>query len=144
MRLNQNSPIVAALDPELTERLIATRRGFFASTALKLGALASAPLLLAMTSQEAFGQALPSGIVDVLKFALTLEPIEDAFYRSGLEAIPHIQPPTADFSFGWWKPLVAALLEQVARGKRGSLCMNTSLALGGRDQDLTKRHRSIR
>jgi len=86
MTTNQNASIVAALDPDLTERLVAANRGSFSSNALKLGALASAPLVLAVAATNAFGATLPAGIVDVLKFALTLEHIEDAFYRSGLEA----------------------------------------------------------
>jgi len=78
--------ILSTVDPEITDRLVANRREFFRSSALKLGAMASAPLVLAMASQQAFGQELPQEIVDVLTFALTLEHIEDAFYRSGLEA----------------------------------------------------------
>jgi len=85
MQYNNIAPIVSGLDPDLTERLT-SRRGLFSSTAMKLGALASAPLVLAFASQEVFGQDLPAGIVDVLKFALTLEHVEDAFYRSGLDA----------------------------------------------------------
>lgn len=83
--------LLAGVDPEITDRLVANRREFFRSSALKLGALASAPLVLAMASQQAFGQSLPQDIVDVLNYALTLEHIEDAFYRSGLEAnvVPH-------------------------------------------------------
>lgn len=77
--------LLSGIDPEITERLVSNRRQFFKMSALKLGAIASAPVVLAMASQEAFGQDLPQGIVDVLVFALTLEHIEDAFYRSGLE-----------------------------------------------------------
>jgi hypothetical protein len=84
--MTQNSNLLANVDPQITERLVANRREFFRSSALKLGALASAPLVLAAASQQAFGQELPQGIVDVLTYALTLEHIEDAFYRSGLEA----------------------------------------------------------
>jgi hypothetical protein len=82
----QKTNLLASVDPGITERLVANRREFFRSSALKLGALASAPLVLAMASQQAFGQSLPQGIVDVLNYALTLEHIEDAFYRSGLDA----------------------------------------------------------
>ena len=85
MTLLSNS-LFSDIDPEITSRLVSSRREFFRSSALKLGAMASAPVLLAMTAQNAFGQELPKEIVDVLVFALTLEHIEDAFYRSGLDA----------------------------------------------------------
>lgn len=85
MTLNHNS-LLSGIDPEITDRLVANRREFFRSSAIKLGALASAPLVLALASQQAFGQDMPQEITDVLVFALTLEHIEDAFYRSGLEA----------------------------------------------------------
>lgn len=83
MSLNTKT-LLSGIDPEITERLVANRREFFRSSALRLGALASAPLVLAMSAQQAFGQDLPEEIVDVLTFALTLEHIEDAFYRTGL------------------------------------------------------------
>lgn len=84
--MTQTNTLLTGIDPEITERLVANRREFFRSSALKLGALASAPLVLAMASQQAFGQELPAEITDVLVYALTLEHVEDAFYRSGLEA----------------------------------------------------------
>jgi hypothetical protein len=78
--------LLSTVDPEITERLTANDGALLSSSMLKLGALASAPLVLAMASQQAFGQELPAEITDVLVFALTLEHIEDAFYRSGLDA----------------------------------------------------------
>jgi len=83
--MNTNSTILGGLDPDLAKRLVTNRRGLFTNAALSLGALASAPLVLAAASKEVFAQGLPQQIVDTLNFALTLEHIEDAFYRSGLE-----------------------------------------------------------
>ena len=88
---NQNS-LLSGLDPEIVERLSTDRRAFFKRSVAALGILASAPMVLATTAQQAFGQSLPAEIKDVLNYALTLEHIEDFFYRSGLEAdglIPH-------------------------------------------------------
>lgn len=84
MKITNN--LLSTVDPEITERLTANDGALLSSSMLKLGALASGPLVLAMASQQAFGQELPAEITDVLVFALTLEHIEDAFYRSGLDA----------------------------------------------------------
>jgi len=83
---NQTNHLIAGLHPEIKDVLLSSRREFFKSSAVKLGAMASAPVLLAMTVQNAFGQELPQDVVDVLVFALTLEHIEDACNRSGLKA----------------------------------------------------------
>jgi len=83
--MNTNPTLFGQLDPDLVSRLVTNRRGLFARSAKSLGVLASAPLVLAAASKEVFAKELPKQIVDTLNFALTLEYIEDAFYRSALE-----------------------------------------------------------
>ncbi len=81
----ENQTVLNGIDPEIADRLL-SRRGLFTSAASRLGVLATPPLVLAAASRQAFGQALPQNVVDVLLFALTLEHIEDAFYRSAFDA----------------------------------------------------------
>lgn len=83
--MNSTQTILGQLDPDLASRLVGNRRNLFSLAAKSLGALASAPLVLAAVSTEVFSKHLPQQIEDTLVFALTLEHIEDAFYRSGLE-----------------------------------------------------------
>ena len=79
------SSIISDIGPKLTERLVANPSAL-AHAAGRLGILAAPAVVLAAASTAAFGADLPKKIVDTLNFALTLEYIEDAFYRSGLEA----------------------------------------------------------
>ena len=65
--------------------LVSHRRGIFAASATALGIMASVPLVLASVSKQVFAKGLPKQIEDTLNFALTMEHIEDAFYRSALE-----------------------------------------------------------
>jgi len=71
------------IEPELLERITA-RPESLGKAASVLAGVASIPLALGVLSQAVFGEGLPDQIVDVLNFALTLEHIEDDFYRAAM------------------------------------------------------------
>lgn len=86
--MENNQPILDAIDPEITERLVsrrdAIREGAGMSSRLAAGlALGSVPVALAALSRETFAQT-PADILDVLKFAFILENLENEFYRAVL------------------------------------------------------------
>jgi hypothetical protein len=91
MNSMSNVPILDAIDPEITDRLVSRRdaiaKGAAVSTTVAFGmAMASVPVALAALSSEAYGQgtALPADIKAVLDFALALEIFENEFYSAVL------------------------------------------------------------
>src|SRR5215217_7640505 len=85
----KDATILGSLDPELTKRVL-SRRNAVAETGKMAGALAiaSMPVAFGIMAKSAFAQgtALPAEILSVLNFALTLEYLEDEFYRTGIES----------------------------------------------------------
>ena len=85
---NQQQPILAGIDPEITERLVsrrdAIRQGATMSSKLAAGlAMGSVPVALAALTKDVFGQT-PGDILDVLQFAFILENLENEFYKAVL------------------------------------------------------------
>jgi rubrerythrin len=81
--MTEQNHILSTIEPELADTIAASRRDIFSRYAKAAGILTSAPLVLALASNQAFGQGLPQQITDVLNFALTLEYLEAAFYDQG-------------------------------------------------------------
>ncbi|WEK05879.1 MAG: ferritin-like domain-containing protein [Candidatus Devosia phytovorans] len=81
--MTQQETILSAIEPELADTIVQGRRDVFTKYAKAAGIMTSAPLVLALASNQAFGQSMPQVIVDTLNFALTLEYLEAAFYNQG-------------------------------------------------------------
>ena len=81
--MTQENSILSAIEPELADTIVQGRRDMFTRYAKAAGIMTSAPLVLALASNQAFGQSLPKVIEDTLNFALTLEYLEAAFYDQG-------------------------------------------------------------
>ncbi|REA59070.1 ferritin-like domain-containing protein [Dyadobacter luteus] len=72
------------IDGDAVGRLEHASRRYFMNRVGSTLAAAAAPMAFATIVNKAYGQT--AAAVDVLKFALTLEYLEDAFYKEGLKA----------------------------------------------------------
>ena len=82
----KRTTIFGGLEPELMDRVV-SRRDAVARSGTMAGtlAIASMPVAFGLLAKKAFAQGgLPQGIIDVLNFALTLEYLEDDFYKAGV------------------------------------------------------------
>lgn len=87
---------IEKVDGEIYERLSPRRSAMkdFYSMGKKI-ALAAAPLALGSMFTKAYGQTLPTAIVNTLNFALSLEYLEYHYYNHALVAAPGLIPTGA-------------------------------------------------
>ena len=72
----QEKHLFGSVEPEVVERIGAAAKDALRKNR-KLAVIGSVPILLAAASAEAFADGLPQQVVDVLKYALTLEHFEE-------------------------------------------------------------------
>lgn len=87
---------IEKIDPEVYDRLDTRRNAMkqFTNISGKI-ALAAIPFALGSMFNKAYAQTTTASVVDVLKFALTLEYLEAAFYNKGIATAGLITAPAA-------------------------------------------------
>jgi len=131
-------PILAAIDPEIMDRL-ATRKqeidnGSYARPGIVAAlAIGSVPIALAALSRDAFAQGtIPTAIKNVLDFALALEIFENEFYKAVLGTSNYTPYNTAFATVRSQVPATAlATLQQIQKHEAAHVA--TLLATGATD-----------
>ena len=134
--MQQNTPIVDGIDPEIVDRLVsrreAIRKGATASAALTWGlSLGSVPVAIAALTKDVYAQA-PSQVLDVLQFAYILENLENELYKAVLTGAA-FAPVRALLAADAMGPAITAAVTQIQKHEQAHVdfLKNTAIPLFG-------------